>query len=159
MKTKRCSIKTFNTIQNYIFDQWKTEIIFELLSDGSSEYDPNENVITLSYKENDKIKNNSIILSVLLHEAGHAAIIRGNNWNQLRFHFSSMEDFHSKCRTKNKFIDLIREEILAWEKGWAIAKELKLSETIIPWKVYHKTMQKYIWSYLRWITAVRGWEK
>ena len=149
-------ISAFDKIEQYILSNWNTIIQFIVLSQNVSEYDPNENLITLSFS---KKKNDPIVLATLLHEIGHMMIIKENTWSKLTIHFSSMANPFYKCKSKMRFVDIIREEVLAWEVGWEVAKELKLDKSTIPWNKYHRIMKKSLWTYLKGITSIKGWNK
>lgn len=143
---KKVNSKLFNKIKTYLENEFQTEISF---SAKETLYEPNKNIIYLNYSE--KQIDNICLISELLHELGHVEIIKKNNFSFLINHFANINTNYSKCNSKKKFIDHIREEILAWEIGWKIGEELGIK---ISWHDFHSIMQSDLWTYFERIDII-----
>lgn len=133
----------YEKISSFAKEKYKIKIEFSPKKETA--YHPEKNLIVLKYTK-EQI-NNINLLCELLHEIGHADLCLYPGGNSYHEHFSNGNVPSGKCKSKKRFIDLIREEVIAWERGWNLVKELKLSFSI-PWKNYHSIMQKCLWSYI-----------
>jgi len=72
-------------------------------------------------------------LITLLHECGHVVTISNNAHNYHIYYSNSFAKDIKEIKSNNSRIDLIREEIVAWEEGFKLNKELRVN---IPWNIY-----------------------
>jgi hypothetical protein len=84
-------------------------------------------------------------LHTLLHEAGHAILAKDKRVYKKKFPLSHKEEKYQ--RSKDARVDVLREEILAWEKGLDIAKMLNIRVNKT-W--YHHHMRTALWTYVEW---------
>lgn len=107
-------------------------------------YDPKKQKIVMNNKHSNYLK-----LCYLLHEVGHVLLtngIYGTTWAYAHhFPYSWNLDY---CKSKRSRIDNIREEVLAWEFGWEVAKELNIAYAFLSYSDYHKETQKNLKTYL-----------
>lgn len=83
-------------------------------------------------------------LHTLLHEAGHAMLAKDQKLYKKNFPFSDASKFNSRERK----MDILREEVWAWEKGLEIADSLNIP---IDRKWYLKHARKALLTYIDWI--------
>ncbi len=78
----------------------------------------------------------------LLHEAGHA-IVRSNEKYEQFFPFGEKRESKSISRR----VDVMREEVLAWEEGRELAISLGITLDL---KLWHNFVKKNLFDYVRW---------
>ena len=89
-------------------------------------------------------------LHTLLHEAGHVCIrseVNGTNSFENRFPFMKILGFRARAN-KNHRIDILREEVLAWESGRELAETLGIQIEDEWWSRHRQDALK---SYVEWI--------
>ena len=85
----------------------------------------------------------------ILHECGHLILLLNKNYiNNYPYTFT-VDNFLNKNKrlvnSKRYQVELISEEIAAWEKGLLLAKKLKIK---LNKATYRKESSKYIWTYI-----------
>lgn len=78
----------------------------------------------------------------ILHEAGHA-IIRSNERYQDFFPFGE----NRKSKSISRRVDVIREEVMAWEEGRELALALGIELDL---KLWHNFVKKNLFDYVKW---------
>jgi hypothetical protein len=83
-----------------------------------------------------------------LHEAGHAILFHRYGKLKYRTIYSfGYSNLKVKMSTKKYRIDVVREEVSAWEEGWELAQELSLR---ISREYYNTVIRGCLFSYIRW---------
>jgi hypothetical protein len=93
--------------------------------------------ISISTKQSKRLQ-----LYSMLHEAGHA-IVRTNEEYQKIFPYGKKD----KNKSISRRVDVLREEVVAWEEGRELAKVLKIKLDTERW---HKFVKKNLFDYVRW---------
>lgn len=127
-----------DSLIGWIHDRYRIVVEFDLKSHGG-EFSPDEKVISLNSRTPKKYQ-----LYTLLHEIGHAMLCK--NFKDFTFHFP-YSCYEGNWGKKHE-IDVVREEVLAWENGWNIAKRRKIK---INRKEYYQFARTSIYSYFQWI--------
>ena len=128
-----------NKIILYLYDQTGREICIEESANSDNAYYPEENTISLCSRQNFVSR-----LHTLLHESGHVL---------LRFERQvPLVRLKSGIPNKNERIDILREEVLAWSRGKAIASEMNI---IIDNEKYEQHCRKHIYDYINWVLQPR----
>ena len=120
----------------------KYEVPVEYSSDAISAYYYEEEHITIDTK--DSLEQQ---VYTLLHEAGHVVCRDLRNWPPRK----PKKLYRYKYR-----VEVLYEEILAWEKGWEIAQELNLN---LDYKEYDKCRVKCLFKYIQWANNPSGYEE
>ena len=127
--------------------QWTEKAHGVTVSFGFSEvnqFDPDSKTISICTRSNLRDR-----LNTLLHECGHL-VLRSDKKAFLK-RFPDIRD----GRTGKEFrLDILREEVLAWEKGLEVAKELRIKIDTF-W--YRRHLQVPLWSYIEWVKNPKGW--
>ena len=79
----------------------------------------------------------------LLHEAGHA-IIREKEDYDVRLPYGKLH----KNKSISRRIDVLREEVLAWECGRELAYDLGIN---LDNRLWHNFVKKNLFDYVRWV--------
>jgi len=104
-------------------------------TDCSDTYFYPENFITINTRQNLRSQ-----FHALLHESGHA-VIR----NEELSYYNRFPALDSKRENKDFRIDVVREEVLAWEEGRILAENLDIKLNEEWWnRHYHKAVYEYI---------------
>ena len=121
-------------LEAYLLDKHNVNVVFG--KDECDAYYCDAGCIGISTRHSKEIQ-----LFCLLHEAGHHVYrlkmgIVGKS-------FDSKKSF----KTISKRVDVIAEEIHAWEHGFELAKEIGIDINIKKWERYSK---KQIYDYVKW---------
>ena len=93
--------------------------------------------ISISTKQSKRLQ-----LFSILHEAGHA-IIRSNAKYQEFFPFGE----NRKSKSISRRVDVMREEVMAWEEGRELAFALGIELDL---KLWHNFVKKNLFDYVKW---------
>lgn len=115
----------------------------EFSSQAENAYFPLLNKICVNTRQNNKIK-----YYTLLHEIGHALLRKEHD-----FADRYLEDVYQSKAHKDARIDVLREEIAAWDKCAEFAKQNNLPFCKTTWLKYSK---KYIYQYAKWTVNPRS---
>ena len=126
---------------NFLEEEYNIEVIFSGAKGTNSELDPKNKVITIYSKVSKEIQ-----LYILLHEAGHAITIYNNKHYKRHYPFYYISDTNKRT-TKKQRVDVVREEIEAWEQGILLAEELNIK---INMKHYQHHYRRNLWTYIEW---------
>ena len=83
-------------------------------------------------------------LYLLLHEAGHVLLRECEREHKRRYPAAVI---NSKRATRAHKIDILREEVMAWEKGREIASDFQVP---IDDSVWHSMVTSALYKYLEW---------
>jgi len=130
-------------VENFLLDKHGVEVYYD------QEY---ENIYCQDLKriEMNTRQNYRSRLHTLLHEAGHVCIrseVSGMNSFENRFPFMKTPGFRARGN-KNHRIDILREEVLAWESGRELAETLGIPIESGWWSKHRQDALK---SYVEWI--------
>ena len=126
-----------DTVEGYLVEEMEVDVIFA--GDEPNAYWKNGvTSISISTKQSKRLQ-----LYTLLHEAGHA-IIREKQDYDIRLPYGRLY----KNKSISRRIDVLREEVLAWECGRELAYDLgiKLND-----RLWHKFVKKNLFDYVKWV--------
>ena len=154
--TKKKYDRVVNTITSYLKKKHKVSVVFvsspckdiDIATDGI--YYPTERKIVVRTAT----KTYNKIITTLLHEAGHAELMCLHSRKYYIYFSNSYSREEEKIKSKNSRIDLLREEIAAWDRGYEISNRLKLN---IPWQSYSKHYREAIYTNLISLSKVGEW--
>lgn len=112
-------------------------------ADGANQYNSDTKIITINTKMN-LLKQ----LHILIHEAGHVQVEQSANYHK-RFPLG-----YNNLRSKAARVDMLREEILAWEAGLEVASEAGIA---VEHARYNHHLQESIYSYVKYIDRPLKW--
>jgi len=131
--------ESIEILEDYLEKTYDVDILYELGEGNTFSSDENysEKLITINTRHKPKIR-----LYCMLHEAGHA-ILRTSKEK----HCSRFSNLLKKKQTIAHRVDVVREEIIAWEEGFDLSVKLKMGLDRQDWNNYSK---KHIFDYIRW---------
>jgi hypothetical protein len=88
-------------------------------------------------------------LFIMLHEAGHMLLAEDDGYDQ-RFPALIEQPYGNKFTQANA-VDVVRNEVLAWEKGLELANNLGIKINLDKWNKFRKTN---LHDYLKWSVGV-----
>ena len=114
-------------------------------------YEPTEKKICVSKRLNKQNK-----LYSALHECGHLLVQR-NVFSYEKRYKSQVDGLFDKrkCRSLRWRIDFLKEEYDAWDRGYKLAKRLKIP---IDREKYYNYASKCLGTYCRWVID-KDWHK
>lgn len=123
------------------------DVEVEFGGDLINEFHPDDKLITINSKTNLRCQ-----LHTLLHEAGHADLYSNKRAYKNKF----PSGYNEKNHGINFKVDIIREEVLCWERGLEIAEKLQIE---IDMKFYNRHRTGALWSYLKSMpqNGKKGW--
>lgn len=136
-------LQSFQCVRRYLFATYGVEIKTQRGLNNSC-YDPNSKNIIMAQNLLPRRR-----LCTLLHEAGHMLLEYALKRRKLykRIFSKGYGNWEICNKNSNYKIDVIREEILAWEKGWELARNLELR---ISRENYNIEMRKSLITYVQW---------
>ena len=144
---KEKAIAHINRVEHYL--QWERSVEVEYDRDGTNEYRPNLSRIEINSRQNYTSR-----LHTLLHEAGHVILRKGRVQQfepkkSFKKGFPHMKTGGSDVRGNwDHRIDVLREEVLAWEKGEELAQYLSIK---LNKKVWSRHRNEALKTYVKWI--------
>jgi len=114
-------------------------------------YEPTEKKIYVNKRLNKQNKLYSV-----LHECGHL-LVQQNIFSYEKRYKSQVDGIFDKrkCRSLRWRIDFLKEEYDAWDRGYRLAKRLKIP---INKERYYDYASKCLESYCEWVTS-KDWHK
>ena len=140
IKNKRLDVY-LSRIESYLLDEFNIEVVYS--HQVSDAYYDSARVIEINNRQNKLSRLHS-----LLHESGHASL--RNEKRRIKFtkNFPFMrKEGSSKRGDKNHRVDVIREEVLAWERGYEIAIQLGIDIDDELWARHRKNA---LVTYMEW---------
>mgnify|MGYP006281825395 CR=1 FL=1 len=113
-------------------------VTVEFNSEGDNSYYPEPNLIRINTRQNMKSRYYS-----LLHEVGHYLLRQ-----QSDFSTKYLLDHSFSSRTKDRRVDVLREEIAAWDKAMEFIEVNGYPFEKERWDHYSK---KFIYQYAMWV--------
>ncbi len=142
MISKKDIINQINIIESYLYATHGVQV--EYLRDEKDVYYHNLAKIEINSRQNYHSRLHS-----LLHEAGHVIIRSEKKQNQFEDRFPDMKTPGSYTRGNiGHRIDVLREEVLAWEEGEKLATYLGFELDKTKWARHRRSALK---SYVEWI--------
>jgi len=129
-------------VENFLYQEYEIQV--DYAQDNDNAYYQDLSLIEINTRQNFKCR-----LHTLLHEAGHVILRLGPDPTEFKTNFPFMRD-RSAMKREDKFhrIDVMREEVLAWEKGRDIARMLDIT---IDEKKWSKHRQEALAAYVEWV--------
>ena len=125
-----------DAVEGYLTEEMDVNVIFA--DDEPNAYWRNgHGTISVSTKQNKRLQ-----LYSLLHEAGHAVLRQSEGYEQ-RFPYGPKP----KNRSISRRVDVLREEVLAWDEGAKMAEMLGVE---LDQKLWHGFLKKHLFDYVRW---------
>tara|TARA_A100001515_G_scaffold140601_1_gene136474 strand:- start:1532 stop:1939 length:408 start_codon:yes stop_codon:yes gene_type:complete len=121
-------------LEAYLLDKYGVNVVFG--RDELDAYYCDAECIGISTKHSKEIQ-----LFCLLHEAGHHIYRLENNITGKSF------DPKKSFKTISARVDVITEEIHAWEYGFRLAKQIGIEINAKKWERYSK---KQVYDYVKW---------
>ena len=109
-------------------------------SEGENAYFPEPNIIAVNTRQNMKSRYYS-----LLHETGHYLLRQQND-----FSTKYLLDHSFSSKSKDRRIDVLREEVAAWDKAYEFVKQNEYPIEKDKWDFYSK---KFIYQYALWVIS------
>jgi len=125
-----------NAVEGYLVDTLDAVVIFA--EDEPNAYWRNGHpTVSICTKQAKRLQ-----LYTILHEAGHA-IIRSKEDYEIKFPYGRQHSNKSISRR----VDVMREEVLAWETGRDLATKLGIE---LDPKLWHNFVKKNLFDYVAW---------
>lgn len=131
----------FERIERFLLEEYNIEVVYD--HNTSDAYYDSARIIEINNRQNIPSRLHS-----LLHEAGHACLRNekrrvsfGANFPFMRKHGSS------KRGDKNHRVDVVREEVLAWERAYEVAVQLGID---IDQDLWCKHRKDSLITYMEW---------
>ena len=128
-------------VERYLIENYNVEVIYD--RNVSDAYYESARVVEINNRQNMRSRLHS-----LLHEAGH--VILRNEQSRIKFaeNFPFMRKRGAVVRGDKKHrADVLREEVMAWEKGRDLASLLGIS---IDFDAWNRHRQNSLISYMEW---------
>lgn len=125
-----------DTVLYFLQEELDIDVIFA--DDEPNAYWRNGSTsISISTKQSKRLQ-----LYSMLHEAGHA-VIRSNKLYGEIYPYG----YKNKNKSIARRIDVLREEVMAWEEGRELAHALNIDLDVSLW---HNFMKKNLFDYVKW---------
>lgn len=126
-------------LEDYLEKTYDVTVLYESGEGNTFSSDDHyeDKLITINSRQQKKTQ-----LYCLLHEAGHAILRSSKERHSARF-----PNLSKNKQTIAHRVDVVREEILAWEEGYALSNKLKMNIDYEDWSNYNK---KHIFDYIKW---------
>jgi len=129
-------------IESYLLQEYDVEVDYDQENDNA--YYEDLQRIEINTRQNFKCR-----LHTLLHEAGHVVLRNGPDPTEFKNKFPFMRKRGYTVRgSKDHRIDVMREEVLAWEQGRHLAECLNIPLDVPRW---NKHRQEALAAYVEWI--------
>ena len=125
-----------DTVLYFLMEEMGVDVILDH-SEPNAYWQNGRGAISISTKQNKRLQLYSI-----LHEAGHA-IIRAGEFYEQKFPYGEKFENNSIARR----VDVIREEVMAWDEGEKLAYSLGIELDL---KLWHNFVKKNLFDYVRW---------
>lgn len=132
-------LEDIDQIVCWLREKHNVEVIFD--KEEENTYDITSKIITINSNMNYRCQ-----LHTLLHEAGHFVLNKNKKNFNKQFPFATISN-EFKTTRENR-IDILREEVFAWEKGLDVAK---LNHINISKVWYYRHMRDALYSYVEWV--------
>ena len=131
--------------------EWIKKKGYSLKDGNGCLYDPNKKTIFISKRLKSKNK-----LYSTLHECGHL-LVQQNTFSYEKRYKSQVEGLFDKrkCRSVRWRVDFLKEEYDAWDRGYRLAKRLKIP---INRERYYDYASECLATYCRWVID-KEWHK
>jgi len=130
--------ETEEAIQKVVEHLKEQKLTVSFNSEGDNAFYPQQNVIAINTRQNVKSRYYS-----LLHEVGHYMLRKQDD-----FAAKYLIDHTFSVKTKNTRIDVLREEVAAWDKAYEFATINQFPIEKDKWDFYSK---KFIYQYAVWV--------
>ena len=134
--------KQINIVESFLYNEYGVQVDYD--RDYKDVYFHDASIVEINTRQNLKSR-----LSSLLHEAGHVIIRNKDNFWPERFPDMLVDKYHLR-RNINHRIDILREEVLAWDEGENLIEMLSLDVDRKAWKRHRANAIK---SYIKWVVS------
>ena len=134
--------KQINIVESFLYNEYGVQVDYD--RDNQDVYFHGVSRVEINTRQNLKSR-----LSSLLHEAGHVIIRNKKNFWPERFPDMLVDKYHLR-KNINHRIDILREEVLAWDEGENLIEMLSLDVDRKAWKRHRSSAIK---SYIKWVIS------
>lgn len=125
-----------DTVLFFLVEDLDVTVIFDNNEPNAYWFD-DSGAVSVSTRQSKRLQ-----LYTILHEAGHAILRSDENYED-RFPYGKKPDNKSIARR----IDVLREEVMAWEEGGKLAYSLGIKLDL---RLWHNFIKKNLFDYVRW---------
>tara|TARA_R110000823_G_scaffold272707_1_gene391941 strand:+ start:735 stop:1172 length:438 start_codon:yes stop_codon:yes gene_type:complete len=120
----------------FLTEELNVDVVFDN-DEPNAYWNSDRGIVSISTKQSKRLQ-----LYTVLHEAGHA-ILRAGEFYDVRFPYGDKHQNKSIARR----VDVIREEVMAWDEGEKLAFSLGITLDL---KLWHNFVKKNLFDYVRW---------
>jgi len=132
----------FDKLLLYVETELEIQVEFEKGQGNGYYFDENSSEQEENFIIIDSAQNKEIQMFSLLHEVGHHIVRKDNKYN-INFPYG----FKLKNKSISRRVDVMREEVIAWENGRLLAQKLEIN---LNEKKWHNFMKKNLFDYIKW---------
>jgi hypothetical protein len=126
-----------DAVEIYLIEEYGVDVIFG--DDEENAYWKPNGHACVSINTNQRKR---LQLYTILHEAGHVIIRSKDRYNKL-YPYSQKD----RSKTIARRIDVLREEVAAWDEGEKLAMRLGIR---LDYRLYHNFHKKHLFEYVKW---------
>ena len=134
-----------DTVMCYLEEDMDVPVVFDR-DEPNAYWHNGHGTVSVSTRQTKRLQ-----LYSLLHEAGHAIIRERKDYDE-QFPYGKLH----KNKSISRRIDVLREEVVAWECGRELASDLGID---LDQKLWHNFVKKNLFDYVRWVYDPLTFEK
>jgi hypothetical protein len=127
-----------SAVEGYLLIDLGVDVIFGEDEPNAFWEKDDESFVSIDTKQSKRLQLYSI-----LHEAGHAIIRQREDYDKL-YPYGRKH----KNKSISRRVDVLREEVVAWNEGEMLAQKLSI---ILDYSLWHNFMKKHLFEYSKWI--------
>lgn len=131
-------IEDILAVEAYLQEELGVDVTFGEDEPNAFWEDSCEGFVSINTKQSKRLQ-----LYSLLHEAGHAIIRSKENYDKL---YPYGKKYKNKSISRR--IDVLREEIEAWNEGERLSQRLSI---VLDYSLWHNFMKKNLFEYSKWV--------
>jgi hypothetical protein len=125
-------------VEFYLLEELGVDVAFGEDEPNAFWEDDHEGFVSINTKQSKRLQ-----LYSFLHEAGHAIIRSRENYDKL---YPYGKKYKNKSISRR--IDVLREEIEAWNEGERLSQRLSI---VLDYSLWHNFMKKNLFEYSKWV--------
>ena len=126
-----------DSVEIYLIEEFGVDVIFGD-DEANAYWKPNGHpCVSINTNQRKRLQ-----LYTILHEAGHV-IIREREEYETLYPYGQKD----KSKTISRRVDVIREEVAAWDEGERLAQRLGIK---LDHRLYHNFYKKHLFEYVKW---------
>jgi|5_EtaG_2_1085323.scaffolds.fasta_scaffold11277_3 hypothetical protein len=126
-----------DSVEIYLIEEFGVDVIFGD-DEANAYWKPNGHpCVSINTNQRKRLQ-----LYTILHEAGHV-IIREREEYETLYPYGQQD----KSKTISRRVDVIREEVAAWDEGEKLAQRLGIE---LDRRLYHNFYKKHLFEYVKW---------